>query len=65
MEENLLRVGSSEYEASPTIKKHSLDLRVNRRLKPALKSLEDALETSYHIKLNGEPDDLIEEFLKD
>ena len=42
--ENLLRVGSCEYEASPVIKKHSLDVRINNCLKPALQSNLNLLE---------------------
>jgi len=62
LEENLLRVGSCEYEASPVIKKHSLDVRINNCLKPALQKNKEMLEQAEEIIRNGVLDEDIEKF---
>lgn len=65
LDENLLRVGSCEYNASPIVKKHSLDNRVNKIINPAIASIEKQLEKANEISKNQYHDDHVREFLQD
>ena len=60
---DLLRVGSMEYEASPAIKQHSLDVRINRALKPALVKAEMRLEINQIVE-NGKDNEELRQFLE-
>ena len=64
LKENLLRVGSCEYQASPVVKQHSLDVRINKLLKPAIAKLEDELAIAKEIIQNQFQDIEIFDFFK-
>ena len=52
-----------EYEASPAIKQHSLDVRINRALKPALVKAEMRLEINQIVE-NGKDNEELRQFLE-